>query len=51
MLFKLYNERSVSLDDKLKTYLPEFSINEPTDSHDIVLRYGPHKGTCYLFVL
>ncbi|KAK2564739.1 Beta-lactamase-like protein 2 [Acropora cervicornis] len=39
MLYKLYHEKKVQiLDDPFKKYLPEFSIKDPFNSHDITLR-------------
>ena len=40
MLYKLYHEKKVQiLDDPFKKYLPEFSIKDPFNSHDITLRW------------
>lgn len=39
MLYKLYYEKKVkSLDDPFKKYMPKFSIKDPFNSHEIVLR-------------
>ena len=39
MLYKLYYEKKVkSLDDPFKKYMPQFSIKDPFNSHEIVLR-------------
>lgn len=39
MLYKLYYERKVkSLDDPFTRYMPKFSIKDPFNSYEIVLR-------------
>ncbi|KAL9966146.1 hypothetical protein ACROYT_G024171 [Oculina patagonica] len=39
MLYKLYHEKKVkSLDDPFKKYMPRFSIQDPFNSHETVLR-------------
>lgn len=39
MLYKLYYEKKVkSLDDPFKKYMPRFSIKDPFNSHETVLR-------------
>jgi len=39
MLYKLYYEKKVkSLDDPFTKYIPKFSIKDPFNSYEIVLR-------------
>ena len=40
MLYKLYYEKKVkSLDDPFTKYMPKFSIKDPFNSYEIVLRW------------
>ena len=39
MLYKLHYEKKIkSLDEPLVKYIPGFSVTDPFNSHDIVLR-------------